>query len=228
MAGKDSSKRGNGFKDETGNVYGKLTVLFEVHSDKPGAYWRCRCECGHEFDIFGGNLRASQTRRKQACIKCRPADNATHGLTDTPEHCIWKAIRQRCFSPSSQDHGHYGGRGITVCDRWNSFSNFLADMGPKPFPKASVGRIDNDGNYSCGKCPECVTNRWPSNCRWETQKQQTRNTSRNHVITFRGRTQCLAAWAEESCLTMSALKHRIARGWDIEKALTTPMRGRKP
>jgi hypothetical protein len=210
MADANSNRPRNGFKDETGKVYGKLTVLHEVHNDKPGAYWRVRCECGHEFDIFSGNLRQSFTTREKSCRKCR---NITHGLSDTPEHCVWKSMRRRCFSSRNQDYGHYGGRGITICERWSKFENFLADMGKKPFPRAEVGRIDNDGPYS------------PDNARWETRSQQTRNTRRNHMLTFRGRTQCLAAWAEEVGLTLSALKHRIYRGWNVEKALTTTLRG---
>lgn len=210
MADANSNRPRNGFKDETGQVYGKLIVLHEVQSSKPGAYWRVRCGCGHEFDIFGGNLRSSRTTTVQACIKCR---RIRHGLTDTHEHRVWRKIRQRCFSLGNKDYGHYGGRGITVCDRWNKFENFLADIGKQPFPKAEIGRIANDGPYSA------------ENCRWETRSQQTRNTRRNHMLTFHGRTQCLSAWAEELGLTVSALKHRIKRGWDVEKTLTTPLRG---
>lgn len=90
-----------------------------------------------------------------------------HGLSHLPEYAVWKAMRYRCNDSRSGDFPRYGGRGISVCDRWeNSFEDFLADMGERPFPKAQIDRIENDGNYE------------PGNCRWTTAKVNANNKSR--------------------------------------------------
>lgn len=93
----------------------------------------------------------------------RVSKNKRHGLSDTIEHRAWARIRRRCNSPTYHNYPRYGARGIKVCERWDIFENFLADMGPRPAPGYSVERINNDGNYE------------PSNCKWATQKEQNNN-----------------------------------------------------
>jgi hypothetical protein len=102
-------------------------------------------------------------RGKRYCTFECGAHNKKHGLTDTIEHRAWARIRRRCNSPTYHNYPDYGGRGIKVCERWDSFENFLADMGPKPTPKHTIERVNNDGNYE------------PSNCKWATQLEQNRN-----------------------------------------------------
>lgn len=124
-----------------------------------------------------------------------------------PEHAAWTSMRQRCENPNHPRYPLYGARGIFVCDRWQSFDQFYADMGPCP-PKHSIERDDNDGPYS------------PENCRWATQREQLRNRRNNHRITFLGRTQTLTDWAEELGQKYQTLQKRIKRGWPLERVLT--------
>lgn len=88
---------------------------------------------------------------------------ASHGMTKTPEYRAWASMRQRCANPKSARYDNYGGRGISVCDRWQSFEAFFADMGPRPTSEHSIDRIDNDGNYE------------PGNCHWATRSEQQQN-----------------------------------------------------
>jgi len=97
-------------------------------------------------------------------------DQESHGMYKTPEYKTWEKIKMRCSNKNYKYYHRYGGRGIVVCDHWlNSFANFLDDMGPKPFPKAQIDRIDNDGNYE------------PENCRWATNAENNRNRSNNKL-----------------------------------------------
>lgn len=89
--------------------------------------------------------------------------NKRHGYSGTREHATWLDMRNRCRNPDAHNYARYGGRGIEVCERWDTFENFLADMGPKPGKGYSIERMDNDGNYE------------PSNCKWATQLEQNRN-----------------------------------------------------
>jgi len=113
----------------------------------------------------------------------------------TRTYSIWASMLQRCSNMNCHKWSRYGGRGIKVCDRWHKFVNFLADMGEKP-EGLSIDRIDNDGNYE------------PGNCRWATPKQQMNNSSKNTMITFDGKTQCLSAWAREIGIKKNNLSYR--------------------
>jgi len=119
----------------------------------------------------------------------------------------------RCTSPTKREFPDYGGRGITVCVRWMEFPNFLADMGERP-AGMTLDRIDNDKGYE------------PGNCRWATPKEQSRNTRANRMVEAFGRTQCLAAWAEECGLKWWTLYARLfVYRWPVEDALTRPVKG---
>lgn len=110
------------------------------------------------------------------------------------------------MNPRNPQFGDYGGRGITICERWESFENFLADMGEGPSNK-SIDRIDNNGNYE------------PGNCRWATQSEQSRNRRSTHLLTHEGVTLSLIEWSERSGINLATLLTRIKHGWSPADAL---------
>lgn len=129
-------------------------------------------------------------------------------MTKTPTHNTWAQMRQRCSDESCKDFERYGGRGIKVCARWQSFENFLEDMGERP-KGMTLDRIDVNGSYE------------PGNCRWATPVEQSRNRRSNVFVTYGAATLTVAEWAERTGLERKTLEHRIRSGWDVERALTT-------
>lgn len=139
---------------------------------------------------------------------------ARHGHTVshtlTPEWRTWSAMRERCNTPSCRNYPDYGGRGISVCDRWDVFENFLADMGFRPSDNHSIDRIDPNGNYE------------PSNCRWATRKQQGRNKRNNRLLTVDGMTRTIAEWSELHGVKAGTINARVSRyGWSHSAAVMT-------
>lgn len=119
-------------------------------------------------------------------------------------------MKERCTNPNDKSFYRYGGRGITVCDRWQSFDNFYKDMGEPPTLKHSIDRINVNGDYK------------PNNCRWATTKEQANNTRSNTYFTIDNRTQSLKMWCDEKGVNYKRVWSRIRQlGWTLEKALTT-------
>lgn len=131
--------------------------------------------------------------------------------TDNPIYRKWIEMRRRCLNPLRREFPRYGGRGIKICERWMSFSNFQEDMLPTWKPGLSLDRIDNDGDYS------------PDNCRWATISMQNRNTSQNHRINVNGETLTIAEWSERTGLVHQTIRHRLLRGWSPEQAVYLPL-----
>lgn len=138
----------------------------------------------------------------------------THGKSGSPEHISWKSLKSRCLNKNNESYHLYGGRGITVCNRWiNSFENFYADMGKRPTLKHSIDRVNNDGNYD------------PLNCRWADHIEQANNKHSNHFLTFKGETKTIAQWGRKFNISEQAIQRRLSRlNWTIEKTLLTPIK----
>lgn len=138
----------------------------------------------------------------------------THRMTKTATYTTWRGMVERCTNPKNNHWHIYGARGISVCARWRSFENFLADMGPRP-DGMTLDRIDNSRGYE------------PGNCRWATPAQQSRNTERNVWIDWDGRRKTLKDWAADLGIAHRALTYRLRR-WPLHKAMTTPKQGARP
>lgn len=173
--------------------------------------WECLCDCGVSTIVRLSNLRSGNTT-SCGCQKYKNRKSGRVPITSLPEYKSWDGMRQRCRNPKDAGYSRYGGRGITVCDRWDSFSTFLTDMGPKPSPKHSIERKDNNGPYS------------PDNCRWATTREQSVNRRSNVSLTAFGRTQVLMDWAREVGINHQTISARIAAGWPTEVALTAPQK----
>lgn len=157
--------------DRDGQRYGSLTVVGRS-SETGRPMWICRCDCGQQTVVASSNLAAGNS---QSCGYCNRSERQVkHGharkRNNSPEYRTWTSIIGRCESPKRRDFKYYGGRGITICDRWRrgeggktGFECFLADMGRKPSPELSIEREDNDRGYE------------PDNCVWATRSEQMKN-----------------------------------------------------
>lgn len=166
--------------------------------ERPEVHKRCN-RCG-EHGPHGTTVRNGKTRTQSECRECSHL------------RAVWRQMVKRCSDPLHDRYERYGGRGIEVCRAWEDFDFFVTDMGPRPGPGYSLGRIDNDGNYE------------PGNCRWETREQQMNNMSTNRMVTIDGKTQSIARWAREIGIERKRVMKRIELGWDPAVALTEPVK----
>ena len=159
------------FKDITGRKINRWLVISYAGSYK----WNCKCDCGTVREVPSGSLLHNTTKscgchRREATISRCLKHGAALLSNKTVEYTTWTGIKKRCLNPKAFGYENYGGRGITICERWiNSFEDFYADMGSKPSPFHSIDRVDVDGNYE------------PANCRWATRKEQANNTRKQKL-----------------------------------------------
>lgn len=181
-----------------GVKFNRWTVIKEDGLTKCGqAAWKCVCDCGTIKTIDSNSVRRGRSKScgcysKEISMKRLK----THGMSKTPTYFIWIKMKSRCFNPNDGCFKYYGNRGIKVCEQWLKFENFLKDMGERP-PELTIERRNNDGDYE------------PLNCYWATRAEQSRNTRHNRTISFQGKTQCLADWANTLGIGRATLAYRL-------------------
>lgn len=190
----------------TGERFSLLLVIRPEETIKGNVWWLCECNCGRMILVKATRLTQGTTK-SCGCLKKRKGQNMTHGLRKHPLYRVWRGMKYRCLVPSAHNYPDYGGRGITVCDRWLSIENFYNDMLPGYIKGLHLGRINNDGDY----CPE--------NCRWETPEQNNNNRRCCVMVTFDGRTHTIAEWAKELVVKANTISARIRRGRKDYEAL---------
>lgn len=192
-------------RDWINRKFGRMTVVAVVRTGKE-LHFECVCACGakklcRKGHIIHGRIKSCGCYRRDITMK--------HGMFRSSEYQSWQAMKERCHNPNSTSFHKYGGRGISVCKRWqNSFENFFKDMGPKPSSLHSINRKNNDGDYT------------PGNCEWADLITQANNTRTNRVITARGRTMTVAQWSRFSGINCNTIRHRLFDGWSERKAVT--------
>jgi hypothetical protein len=202
------------FVDITGENFGRLTANNVIGRNKHNQLlWNCTCECGNETVVLGFLLRQGQT---QSC-GCLHRDVmqtvfVTHGKAGTPIYAVWRSMMQRCYDKNSHAYDRYGGRSVSVCERWQDFTNFYADMGERQ-EGMSLERVDNDGDYS------------PENVVWADSKAQARNRRSTIYLEHDGQRKSMAEWAEETGVKIATLWARVNRGMPVDIALTKGVRG---
>lgn len=198
---------------EIGQVHKNWTQIgpsfsLRVGTERRRRRWAvCQCRCG-AIQVVRYCGRGSGP---SGCIRCYPRKLSDARVDSIPGYYSWKKIHARCYNPKSSGYKNYGGRGISVCERWKCFENFIADMGPRPRPGMSIERVDNNGDYC------------PSNCRWATITDQQRNKRTNLYYTFRGRRMLLQDIASEIGMNKTTLYQRVVvRKWELGKATEIP------
>lgn len=180
-----------------GSKFGRLTVLGTVPSNRGGAYLQVRCDCGTTKVVKRSSLLRGRTT---SCGCYGRQTGRTHGMWRHPIHNTWQSMRARCINPNHHQFKNYGGRGITLCDRWLTFENFLADVRHSWKPGYSLDRTDNSRGYG------------PDNFRWATQVEQARNKRTNVVVATPWGPLCLMDASKRSGVAYGTLQRRRHAG----------------
>jgi len=188
--------------------FGRLTLI----SDPALSVWTCMCDCGKIKTIRRKHVKAGKTiscgcARNDAIALVNKTHGATCGRRHSPEYTSWAEMKTRCNNQNRESYKNYGGRGIKVCKRWNSFANFLKDMGAKP-PKSTLERKNNNKGYS------------PSNCIWATRSQQAQNTRRCCYLELGGLKLSKSEWARKIGVNRTTITARLKAGLTAKEALT--------
>lgn len=178
-----------------GEKFGRLVVKSRADNSPSGqARWNCVCECSGVKIVHGYDLRSG----KVSSCGCLHIESITrHGKSRTPEYRAWSNMKERCKNPSCNHFAHYGGRGITVCEEWESFEIFFGDMGVRPSDGYSLDRIDNNKGYS------------KDNCRWSLHVDQMNNRRINKIISFNGSDCTIGQLSSKTGIHRNTLDYRI-------------------
>ncbi len=202
--------------DLSNQRFGRLAVLTyagmkPVGLNRQFAQWHCQCDCGNSAIVTSLNLKANVTK-SCGCLQREVSGQraTTHGHYKSPEYRVWQAMLDRCRRPNSTVFKHYGGRGISVCDRWvTSFQHFWDDMGPCPV-KHQLDRINNDGNYE------------PGNCRWATKEQNIANRRNTRLMELEGESLPCAEVARRTGIPYYTIRRRALNGLDAHGDVRAP------
>lgn len=197
--------------DLVGKKFNRLTVVSKAEKRRNLSYWHCVCDCGTKTVVHGSSLKNGTTK---SCGCLLSEVKTTHGMSRSSAYRLWWALVGRCTNPNNTGFKYNGNRGIKVCDSWLNFENFYEDMGDRP-EGYGLGRLDPDKGYS------------PDNCRWVPRRGSGKVKGEGaRRITHNGETLGLPDWAIRTGISTRTLHTRLRRGWPVEKALTTPVRGR--
>lgn len=201
-------------KNEVGNRYGSLVVLEYAGTNGHNALWKCICDCGNECIKLGLSLRNGRVK-SCGCLHRKQLDerNRRYNIRYPRRlYYSWNGMIARCEKENASGYKDYGGRGITVCEEWHNFETFaLWALSNGYRENLTIDRINNNGNY----CPE--------NCKWSTKSEQENNKSTNRPITIDGDTKNLTQWCAIYGIKKSTVYSRLRYGWNIEKAIKTPV-----
>lgn len=202
------------FKDLTGEVFGRLSVISPHHSTRLGTYWNCKCICGNECVVLTTKLSNGHTTscgcRKEEIKHGISNLNKTHKLSNSRIYGIYRGMISRCYKKYSNNYNIYGGRGIAICQEWlDDFMNFYNwSMANGYSDELTIDRIDVNGNY----CPE--------NCKWSTAKEQANNTRSTVFLTYNGKTKSASEWSKITGISRNTITRRKRSGWTDEECLT--------
>lgn len=204
--------------DLSGQKFNRIKIIKPVGVRRNVIYYWCKCDCGTEKIINGRSVVVGDSK---SCGCLHKENNRTrkitHGMSRTTEYNSWILMKDRCLNKKNKTYNYYGGKHIRVCFQWlHSFETFYKDLGDKPSKECTIERINSNFNYT------------PWNCKWATKKEQSRNLKSNTNLTYKGKTQCLAAWSEELNISSSTLSARLNKlSWSVEKTLSTRPRKRR-
>ncbi len=202
-----------------GDKFGDITFIQEDFHEKEVTGFQAvrkavvECFCGRKFitritGLENGKVTSCGCRRRDGLIR----RVTRHNMSKSSEYKAWESMKARCLYEKSKFYYKYGGRGITICDKWMDFKNFYRDMGNKPDEKYSLERIDVNGNYE------------PSNCRWATRREQDRNKTNTVYINYNGEKWVLMDLAKKFNIHQQTLKQRVISGMTAEEAISKPIK----
>ena len=189
--------------DMAGQTVGRWKVIGWSHKAGRGRnYWACECVCGTKRAVLGHSLRRGQSQSCGCLVKeVVTIGSTTHDLSRHPAYRSYRAMRSRCENPKSSSYALYGGRGITICERWSRFEMFWLDMGPTWRPGRSIERVDFNGNYD------------PANCRWATSMEQGSNRRDNVTLDTPDGPMTLSNAARFHGIPYHTISSRMRYGW---------------